>query len=218
MHTRGADVAHSDDAGKALAHRRQLLERGEREGDDEKFDLCTCFYKLAKERQLDPRRQLGMRDNEWIVEKLMHSGNSVTNADVKELWNLIVSEAFQRFDKQSRLFDCGESREVLPPLSKGLEIKLLRIVRGFGYHRKLIFTKNEFGYSTMVKDQFGSDMEITMSKDSNPLSTGLAGTDNIAVLAKLTPAMIPKVVRDANGNFIKQEEQGFRLSHITLLN
>jgi hypothetical protein len=184
----------------------------EREGDDEKFDLCVRFYKLAEVRRFDPR------NCEWMVDELKIFKPSVTGAEVKELWNLIVREAYRSFDAQCQLFDCGETREVLPPLSKGLEIELLRIVRGFGYHRKLIFTKNEFGYSTMVKDQFGSDMEITMSKDSNPLSTGLAGRDNIAVLAKLTPAMIPKGVRDDNGNFIKQEEQGFRLSHVTLLN
>jgi tetratricopeptide (TPR) repeat protein len=184
----------------------------EREGDDEKFDLCVRFYKLAEVRRFDPR------NCEWMVNELKLFTPSITGAEVKELWNLIVREAYRRFDAQCRLFDCGETREVLPPLSKGLEFELLRIVRGFGYHRKLIFTKNEFGYSTMVKDQFGSDMEITMSNDNNPLSTGFAEKDNIVVLAKLTPAMIPKGVRDDGGNFIKQEELGFQLSHVTLLN
>jgi hypothetical protein len=70
----------------------------------------------------------------------------------------------------------------------------------------------------VVKDQSGSDFELSMSDENNPLGSGFAGKTTVTMYAKLTPAMIPKVVRDDTGKFIKQEEQGFRLSHITLLN
>ncbi|MGD0207503.1 MAG: tetratricopeptide repeat protein [Verrucomicrobiota bacterium] len=185
----------------------------EREGGDEQFDLCMRFYKLADERRFDPR------DCEWMVEELKNFGYTATGAEVKELWHLIVREAFRRYDQQCFLFDFDEAREVLPPISKRAESELLRIVRDHGYHRRLVFSKNDFGYSAVVKDQLGGDIELSMSKENNPLGSGFSGKDSITVLAKLTPAMIPKVLRDdnKNGEFIKQEEQGFRLSHVTLL-
>ena len=129
-----------------------------------------------------------------------------------------MKEARRRYKQQCDLFDSDEAREVLPPISKRVEIELLRFLRDDGYHRKLVFNKGDFGYSTAVKDQSGNDVELTMSDENNPLGSGFSGKDAFTVFAKLTPAMIPKVVRDDSGNFIKQEEQGFRLSHITLLN
>ena len=184
----------------------------EREGGDEQFDLCRRFYVLADERRFDPR------DCEWMVEELKSFGHTVTGAEVKELWHLIVKEARRRYKQQCDLYDSDEAREVLPPISKRVEIELLRFLRNDGYHRKLVFTKGDFGYSTAVKDQSGNDVGLTMSDENNPLGSGFSGKDAFTVFAKLTPAMIPKVVRDDSGNFIKQEEQGFRLSHITLLN
>jgi tetratricopeptide (TPR) repeat protein len=184
----------------------------EREGGDEQFDLCRRFYVLADERHFDPR------DCEWMIEELKNFGHMITGAEVKELWHLIVKEAFRRYNQQCDLFDSDEAREVLPPISKRVEIELLRFLRDVGYHRQLAFTKSDFGYSTVVKDQSGSDFELSMSDENNPLGSGFAGKTTVTMYAKLTPAMIPKVVRDDTGKFIKQEEQGFRLSHITLLN
>lgn len=186
----------------------------EREGNDERFDVCLRFYKGVED--ADAFFPRSPRDCEWVVRLLGSFGFRETSADVYELWNLIVKEAQRRYGQQRRLFTSGEMREALPPMSRGLEIALLRIVREAGYHRKLSFSRGDFGFTTVVRDQAGSDIKINISQENNPLATSLNGKENITVLAKLTPSMIPISVRNENdGQFSRQEKKDFcyRTSH-----
>lgn len=186
----------------------------EREGDDERFDLCLRFYKLV-----DDREKLSSRDFSWVGEQLEQFGFEVTNEQVKELWFLIVREARKRCDEQFKQFSYSEGREVLPPISKGIEGELLRTIREVGYHRKLVFSRGNFGFTTEVTDQSGTKIEVSFSDENNPIGPALSGREKLTVFAKLTPAILSKAVRDdgSASGFTKREEKGFRLSHITWL-
>jgi tetratricopeptide (TPR) repeat protein len=186
----------------------------EREGHDERFDLCIRYFKLV-----EGRRKLQPNDFRRVTEQLENFGFDVTNADVKELWFLIVREAEQRYSNQLMRFELKETREVLPPVSKGLERELLGLVKDVGYHRRLSFSRTNFGFTTEVRDQYGSTVEISFSDENSPFASTLKGKDRITVFAKLTPQMISKAIRDEGNEsgFTKQDEKGFRLSHVTLL-
>lgn len=188
----------------------------EREGGDERFDLCQRFYMLVEAMNGFSPGQTSEVDR--LILQLDNFGFSVVRADAKELWHLIVKEARRRYKQHVQLFRVLEIGEYLPPISKGLEKEILSLLRVCGYHRTLTFSKTDFGFATNVNDQFGAGLEITMQEDNNPLGTSLEGKDNVTVLAKLSPAMISKLVRGGGeGEFVKQEGKGFRLSHVTLL-
>lgn len=190
----------------------------EREGGDVRFDLCQRFYMLVVDMgRFSPR---DTRDLERVITQLEDFGFSVTATEIKELWNLIVKEAGRRYEQHYQLFGFSDVHEFLPPISKGLEREILRHVRDCGYHRKLTFSRSDYGFTTVVKDQLGAEIEVTLHEDNNPLGTAMEGQDTLSVFAKLSPAMLSKVIRSdgGEGNFVKQEEKGFRLSHVTLLN
>jgi hypothetical protein len=190
----------------------------EREGNEEKFDLCLRFYKLTEEHG---KFSLNSPQNvDGVIEQLGKFGFDITRQEVKELWNLIIENTKQEFNLQHKLFNLKEGPEILPPLSKGLERDLLRIIREFGYHRKLSFRRGDFGFTTTVQDQFGVDIEIKLDEENNPMKTTFQGKEKIVVFAKLTPKMQPKDIRDDenDGNFIKEDIKVFKLSHVTFIN
>jgi tetratricopeptide (TPR) repeat protein len=204
-----------------MDERKILLEatiRGllfERKGNDDDLDLCLRFFELV-----GSKGKLQPKDLARTVRSLEEMGFETSEDQVKELWFLIIRESQRRYIEQSKQFIVSDSREVLPPLTRGLESELLRLVRKTGYHSKLNFTKGDFGFTTNVRDQFGTSIEIRLPDDNNPLGPSLLGRDDVTVLAKLTPAMMPKVMRDDEDQrgFTMHEEKGFRISHITLLN
>jgi hypothetical protein len=186
----------------------------ERKGNDDDFDLCLRFFEL-----IGPTGRLQPKDLSRTVAQLERIGFETSGEQVKELWFLIIREAQRRNKEQLEQFQVSESREVLPPITRGLERELLGLIRHEGYHRKLTFTKGDFGFTTIVHDQFGAPIEVRFSDENNPLGTALSGQDQVTVFAKLTPAMVPKVVRsDEERGFSKEDEKGFRMSHVTLLN
>jgi hypothetical protein len=191
---------------------RELL--FEREGTDARFDLCARLFALT-----EGQANIQPRDYSPLVAELEACGFETTQAEVKELWFLILRDARRKYSEQLRQFDFAAAREILPPVSKSLERELLRIARDSSYHSKLTFQRGDFGFTADVVDQFGTPITVTLPIENSPLETAVSGKDRVTVLTKLSPAMIGKSVRDeANpSGFAKQEEKGFRLSHVTLL-
>ena len=191
---------------------RELL--FEREGTDARFDLCLRLFALTED-----RANIQPRDYAALVAQLDACGFDTTQAEVKELWFLILRDARRKYADYLRQFEFAAARQILPPISKGLEKELLRIARESSYHTKLTFRRGDFGFTADVVDQFGSPITVTLPVENSPLATAVSGKDKVTVLTKLSPAMIGKSVRDELSpiGFSKREEKGFRLSHLTIL-
>jgi hypothetical protein len=181
----------------------------ERTGTDDRFDMCLKLFEyVGGERRCDFASAARALDG---------LGFETDDDQVREMWFLVVREAQSRIQRELEQFVVTESREVLPPITKGLEKEILRVLRIPGYHRELVFTRGDFGLVTTVRDELGKTIELRLDDDNSPLSSARAGKDSVTVLAKLTPSMGTRTVRgDAPGGFEQQEDKGFRVSHITL--
>src|SRR6185295_14848889 len=102
-------------------------------------------------------------------------GFETDDDQVREMWFLVVREAQSRIQRELEQFVVTESREVLPPITKGLEKEILRVLRIPGYHRELVFTRGDFGLVTTVRDELGKTIELRLGDDNSPLSSALAG-------------------------------------------
>jgi len=184
----------------------------ERKGNDDDFDLSLRLFDMVG--PTGRPRDLGA-----VARQLQGVGFEIGSEQVKELWFLIVREAQVRYRKLLEQFAVSDSREALPPMTKGLEKELLKVLRAIGYHRELTFKRGEFGLAAVVHDQLGAPMEIRLSEENNPLSTALVGRETVKVYAKLTPKMGVREARTDGGEygFEELEEKGFRLSHVTLM-
>jgi hypothetical protein len=165
------------------------------------------------------RKNLQPRDYDALVSELEAFGFETTRSEIKELWLLVVRESRRRYENQLREFALTKHRDALPLLSKGTEKELLRILRDSSYHTKLRFRKSDFGFETEVVDQLGNSIPVNLPVENTPLASAVSGKNEVTVLAKISPAMLSKSVRDdcSVSGFVKREEKGFRLSHITLL-
>ena len=149
---------------------RELL--FEREGIDERFDLCLRLFHLVQD-----RKSLQPRDFEGLVPKLEAFGFETTQSEIKELWFLIVREARRRYDDRLKEFGLTKRRDVLPPISKGTERELLHILRESSYHTKLRFRRGDLGFATKVLDQLGNAITVNLPVENTPLASALLRKD-----------------------------------------
>lgn len=185
----------------------------ERDRDDEKFDLCRKFFDIVER-----RKNISRGDYESIAEKLDSYGFPITDGEVEELWHLVIKEAKRRFEKEIRRFEFTEYPAQLPFISRGLEKRILEILRESGYHRKLTFNKSNYGFAVEVEDQTGALIKVVLPDENTPLEPALDGKEIVTAFAKLTPRLVEKDVRaDGDGSFAKRQEKIFSLSHVTLL-
>jgi len=183
----------------------------ERDHNDERFDLCRKFFDLAER-----RKNISRNDYKPIAEKLTDYGFAVTPDEVGELWNLIIKEARRRFNGEIKRFEFVEYPAQLPFISRGLEKRILEILRDSGHHRRLTFNKSNFGFAAEVKDQSGELIKAILPDENTPLEPALDGKETVTAFAKLTPRLVEKDVRE-DGDFIKRQEKIFTVSHVTLL-
>lgn len=185
----------------------------ERDRADENFDLCRKFFDLVERRKPTSRG-----DYESIAERLGNYGFSTNGGEVEELWYLIIKEAKRRFEKEIRGFGFAEYPAHLPFISRGLEKRILEILRENGHHRRLTFNKTNYGFETTVEDQNGEPIKVVLPDENTPLESALEGKETVTVFAKLTPRLVEKDARaEDDGSFTKRQEKIFSLSHVTLL-
>lgn len=200
----------TDDERRSIAEGtlRNLLY--ERIGTDDQFDLCLKLLEYV-----GVARRC---DYVSAAQSLDGLGFKTDSEHVRELWFLIVREAQARIERELELFMVTESLEVLPPITKGLEREILRVLRAPGYHRELVFEKGEFGLVATVRDELGHALELRLSDDNTPLSGALAGKESVRALVKLTPTMGNSTIRsDVASGFEQIEEKRFRISHVTVV-
>lgn len=186
----------------------------ERDGGDRRFELCRTIFDLRKG---GGGREQGR--SEPIERTLRDHGFSVGRAEVEELENLIIKEAVRRLDRELDRIEFVDFPPQLPFIPRGLEKKILEILRRSGYHHRLTLDRDDFGFATNVIDQAGNSIRVVLKDENTPLETALDGKESVTIFGKLTPRLVPRDVRDESGDgFATQLEKVFTLSHVTLAN
>lgn len=186
----------------------------ERTGSLKGFDLCKKLYEISG-------NKAWLNDSQ-ATDALRQAGFSVSSAQVKEWWYLIIREARKRFEEKKKSFLFKESREDLPTITKKMERQILELLRENGYHRKLtlIAEKNGKGFRAFVKDEAGQETGVFFDNEKSPLSVNFFGKETVDVLAKLTPEMRSKTIKKGgpeNLELSEVEEKVFAISHLTVL-
>jgi len=188
-------------------------------GDDDKYELCAQIYQSTDELS-------GRINYREIANQLCAKGLKTDFQQVKELFNLIVKPAREKYCAQLREFEVESETEILPVLTIKMENQILRYLRQKGYHQKLFLTRRDLVYEVQVTDQTGQTISVIIDPEKSPLTGAFqeyerSGKDKVPVYAKLTPVLRQITQHNqgdvSQGDFITVSEKGFDISLITVI-